>query len=712
MAAAWEHHPVTAVFCAFLFGITAVFSTDGRKYALAAAGIVAGCFSMLVQVYLVSAEIKSVSDAGKTGFYARVREVYEKKNGMSCLLETDDLEGKILLYSKEKTELFSGDVIWADAVLKLPENAANPGQFSFRKYYFSKGIYYQGFATRIQIVKRERSGAEYRKKEIQTYIKRQIDQQYTGDAKNFVRAMILGDKTKVRQEIKDDLKESGLIHLMAVSGLHISLAGRSIYRLLRRLGIGFLISALAGGIAAAAYCGLTGWTVSSIRAILMLGVYFLSQIFGKHYDMLSAAAFAGILILLLRPFYIWDGGFLLSFTAVFVIGCINELSWKKRRILDKIRFPLAVQFGMLPVVVYLQYEVPLFAFLANALAVPVISLALPAAMIFLWIPSFPLHGLIAKMFQMVLYLSSFDYGVINIGHVPLLWVFLCYGSMVLIFKKKIRWKMQTKILILYGLLLMVIGISMHQEKSIAFLDVGQGDCIIMNTDAGVIMTDGGSSDVKNAGRYRILPYLKYCGRTKIKIAIVTHMDADHCSGILELLKMGKIEYLALPDVPRDAAYEKMLRLAKKTETGVFLLSKGRKMKGSDFFLEVLHPKKGSTLSKNAASIVMQGKVLGYRVLLTGDVENEGEEEVQKEGIRDADVLKAGHHGSKNATSDAFLRIVKPELTVLSCGKNNRYGHPHQEVLKRLKKYKSRIWRTDRKGALILSERKAGNRFIH
>lgn len=182
------------------------------------------------------------------------------------------------------------------------------------------------------------------------------------------------------------------------------------------------------------------------------------------------------------------------------------------------------------------------------------------------------------------------------------------------------------------------------------------------------------------------------------------MDLDHYSGMLELLEMGRIEYLGLPKVPKDDVYEKIEKTALEKGTTLFYLSRGKKIYGEDFSLEVLHPEKNTKLEKNAASIVLQGELLGWKVLLTGDIEKEGESLLLGEGLKRADILKAAHHGSKNSTSEEFLNLVKPELTIISCGKNNRYGHPHQEVLERLQKYGNKIKRTDQQGAVILKEK--------
>ena len=185
------------------------------------------------------------------------------------------------------------------------------------------------------------------------------------------------------------------------------------------------------------------------------------------------------------------------------------------------------------------------------------------------------------------------------------------------------------------------------------------------------------------------------------------MDIDHYSGIKELLEMGKIKYLGLPEIPKDETMKKIIGIAKKRGTTIFYLSRGRQITTKDGSLKVLHPQKNSQMEKNAASLVMQGKILGYRVLLTGDVEKEGEEELLSEELERADILKAAHHGSKNSTSNEFLQKVQPKQTVISCGKQNRYGHPHLETIQRLQTYQTKIYRTDLSCAIIFFKRRDG-----
>ena len=708
MAAVWKNEIPTAVFyCLILICFWCLCCVRDRRYVIGILGMTIGTLLFASKQFSVNKEIQTLKAASPEYMTGEVIQISKTENSTAYLLKPQNQEGKILLYSTGEENIRLGDWIQTEAELEVQDEARNPGQLSARDYYFAKGIYYRAFANEIFVIGHQEHPLMKLQESSRQWMKAKIRSQYQGNVRAFVQGMILGDKSELSEEIKDDFKESGLIHLLAVSGLHISLAGKSLYQWLRKIGIGFWTSSLVGFAAALYYCMLTGGAVSSIRAIIMLGIYFLSQILGKNYDLLSSAAMAGLLIILKNPLAFGDTGFRLSFCAVLVIGVIGKGKKEKsgviQKIWDKVRFPLLLQIGMLPLMIYLQYETPVFSFLANAIAVPAASAAFSMALALIWLPAGFFHKIIAYFFQVVLWISEQEYGRMIVGYVPGIWVIIGYFVLYLCMAKRSRIPIYIRIGAVYAGILLMMGIPVFRRHELAFLDVGQGDCMMADTAGGMVMVDGGSSSEKQVGRYRILSYLKYCGRKEVKIAVITHMDEDHYSGILELLEMGKIRYLGLPDVPKDETFQKILNAARHSETQVFFLSRGKKIEGGDISMEVIHPAKGSSLGKNAASLVLQGKLLGKKVILTGDVEKEGEEELLDQELEETDILKAAHHGSKNSTSEDFLKMTKPKIAVISCGKENRYGHPHKETLERLKTTGCQIRRTDEEGAVLFSE---------
>ncbi len=271
------------------------------------------------------------------------------------------------------------------------------------------------------------------------------------------------------------------------------------------------------------------------------------------------------------------------------------------------------------------------------------------------------------------------------------------------------------------------------ENSVTFLDVGQGDCILVRTASGEnFLFDCGSSSRSGVGKYLLLPYLKHEGIQNIDAVFLSHPDADHVNGAVELLKMGgenniTVGQLLLPAIREDARQEQLGELVAAAEQAsqsspvpVGYLRAGMSFGcgGADF--TCLHPDEGlGTEDVNAYSECFyvefwesagdvqgrEGEAPDWTLLLTGDVQNEGEAALQRElearDIRDVSVLKAAHHGSKNSTPKELLERLSPRLTVISSGRNNRYGHPHAELLERLEESGTVIAQTARYGAITV-----------
>ncbi len=271
------------------------------------------------------------------------------------------------------------------------------------------------------------------------------------------------------------------------------------------------------------------------------------------------------------------------------------------------------------------------------------------------------------------------------------------------------------------------------ENSVTFLDVGQGDCILVRTASGEnFLFDCGSSSRSGVGKYLLIPYLKYEGIRNIDAVFLSHPDADHVNGAVELFEMGgenniTVGQLLLPAIREDARQEQLGELEAAAEQAsqaspvpVGYLRAGMSFGCGSADFTCLHPGEGlGTEDVNAYSECFyvefwesagdvqgrEGKAPEWTLLLTGDVQNEGEAALQKEldarDIRDVSVLKAAHHGSKNSTPKELLERLSPRLTVISSGRNNRYGHPHAELLERLEESGTVIAQTARYGAIMV-----------
>lgn len=247
------------------------------------------------------------------------------------------------------------------------------------------------------------------------------------------------------------------------------------------------------------------------------------------------------------------------------------------------------------------------------------------------------------------------------------------------------------------------------EVRVTMIDVGQGDGFYLKSPSGShCMIDGGSTDVSSVGAYRIEPFLKSQGVGMLDYVFVSHGDEDHLSGIRELLlsqKFGiRIGKLILPDEQvLDGALLELANTAEQTGTEVGVIHAGEQWSDGEMYLKCLAPSREyDGESGNAASMVLELDYGNFEMLFTGDVEGEGEDAlVQAKCLRDYDILKAAHHGSKNSTTKAFLEQTRPEITWISAGINNRYGHPHKETVERLENAGSITMKTQDFGAVTV-----------
>lgn len=249
------------------------------------------------------------------------------------------------------------------------------------------------------------------------------------------------------------------------------------------------------------------------------------------------------------------------------------------------------------------------------------------------------------------------------------------------------------------------------------LNVGQGDAFFIQGPEGVTyLIDGGSSSVSQVGKYRIEPYLKWKGIGTLDYVWVTHGDLDHMNGILELLerkKVGvKIKTLILPPKSywNDNVFE-LVRAAKNAGTNIHIMAQGQRLEEGEMMVKCLWPVLGKEgLEENQASIVLSLTYKSFDMLFTGDLEKEAEEKVaeyieigqKKHLLPDKyEVLKVGHHGSKSGTGEDLLRVVQPDIALISAGENNRYGHPHAETVERLESAGSEMIATIEHGQVTI-----------
>ena len=616
-------------------------------------------------------------------------------------------------------------------------HATNEGEFDAADYYAMEGV--AGKVKEARIIKMDNRCWPIREAlyKLRQHWLRNLYMAFPEREAALLAKMLLGDGSGLDKEIRDLYQSNGIVHILSISGLHITLLGMGLYQGLRHLTIPIIPAAFVGGVAILLYGLMTGFGVSACRAVGMYLIHMLGEIWGRTYDMLTAMGVLAVIMLLDNPLLSYHSGYLLSFSSVCGVGLLaptlvpTEQNFMRKPWDGKVKILLKSIWGRtvsglasscsvtlftLPIQFFFFYKIPVYSVLINLFVIPFMSVVMSV-------------GIVVMILPMLFFLSPIEVGIFNWfewlckmfeklpGHTfllgrPDMWKILIYYALLLIALYCHRkHRVLGRFCMVFGVLLLIIR--MPEGTKVYCLDVGQGDCMIVKTsDNECFMFDGGSSSRQNVGEKVILPFLQYHGIRKLDGVFLSHGDVDHINGILQLLEKEKIEVEAvyLPDVPEEGMADLVERLKKIKDLQVQMIQKGDKWMGGEFVLTCLHPVKGYIGESNETSACYLFQIKDFSMLLTGDVEGKGErylvEELQRYSISEVDMLKVPHHGSANGTSGELLAQINPKISVISCGRNNPYGHPHKETLDRLNKAGSLIMSTTEYGRIMVNVEKS------
>lgn len=621
------------------------------------------------------------------------------------------------------------------------EEATNEGQFSMAEYYRQKGYLFPLWKGRIV----RKSEAYNRIGERLFWLKqaagKNLEIRLGEKDASVIKAMLLGIKKGLDEDRKELFQLTGIAHILAISGLHISLLGMGLYRLLARLGIPGPVRCAGSFLLLIIYGCMVGFGVSTLRAILMFSLFLSAQVLGRTYDMPTAIAGAALALLFSDPCVISDSSFQLSFSAVLSASLVaprfasfqkagtrmdkrKPLVIIKEKILNSLFFGMAVSTGMLPVMLACFYQWNAASFLANLAVVPLMGILLPAGIL----AALPGAGLIAmRPVCLLIHIILFFYDKIcqlcmkipgSMWHTgtPQLWQILLFFSGLAglcVFAEKCR---RLPAFFLCLLLCAAFLVRIPDGMLVTMIDVGQGESIYLETAKGSsYLIDAGSTSVNQAGTYRIIPYLRYRGVKELGAIFVTHWDTDHQNALEELFAWAgeeqvKIKKLVLPDVSlKDEMLLEVEFLAKSYGIPIVRMKEGDILSDDGMKLTCLHPFQGENIQeRNAASLVFLLEYENFTALFTGDLEAEGENYLLEENLENLEsitFLKAGHHGSDTSCTEEFIHRLNPRVTFISCGRENSYGHPSEEVIRRLKEQGSKVFVTAREGMLTLKVKK-------
>ena len=661
-----------------------------------------------------------------------------------------------------------GNIIKVRGKLRQFEEAANKGNFDSRKYYLPLGFYGKIEAGTIEVINSEYSGIRQGLYELRMVIIERLEKlcsdnkgifSIINNKNGIIGAIILGDKTDLDSDIKELYSVSGIAHILAISGLHISFIGMAIYRLLRRR-FRFLFSAAVSIPVVLSFGIMSGFGISTIRAIIMFILKIIGEVLGRKYDAITAISLAGLVLLVQNPFVVCNSGFQMSFGAiiaiVLILPIVEEILNTDNKIIKVLSANFTISLVMNPILAWNYYELPTFSFLLNIVVVPLMSVVIVSSIVGIFCSCIMFGFGKAVIFPGcgILELYTFLCNIINKSSVasivvgqPKVTIIIVYYAILLVVlfglknirtkytraekerniikketglvlekkaKKERRIKGQNvklRLACIAGFLLLnyLIYYIPNPGFYITFINVGQGDGILIHGDNGTkVMVDGGSTSEKQVAKNCIVPYLKAEGIGTIDYSIITHTDKDHISGILEILENNnsnriRIKNLVMPDINmKDDTYNELIEKAKLKKINVLYIKKGDTLSLGKTKIKCIYPETTTTASdKNDYCTVLSVKNKTSKILLTGDISKEIEEKIKDDIEENYTVLKVAHHGSNYSSSEKFLKKVNPKYSIISVGKNNSYGHPGNETMERLRKQGGVIYRTDEKGGITI-----------
>ncbi len=730
--------------------------------------------------YLTSSFERSVEDGSDLIVSAKLSRKTRLSGGESWLLSADKIISgtdqfknvNLILYETQNTKASVGDRLLIKGAYSAFEHARNPGNFDLHFYYQVRHI--DGIIDPISINVTKKVRIPYR--EMICRLSEKADGILVNTAGEedggVLSSILLGNKGMIDADIKELYQKSGIAHILAISGLHLSLIGAGLYSLLKKAGTAYPTRFLITAFILFTYTILIGPQIAIIRALIMLGMRLAAYGFGRAFDPVTAIALSAAIILLRNPWYLWDASFQLSFTAVCAIYLIlpwmslikssaKRVTNKKRRIAKAVSESLICSFSVfalgLPVLTWHYFEITPASVLINLLVIPMLSvilfasvtgvtagLVLPVIGEYCAIPLILLSKCGIRIYQLICQAAlSVPPGRIVTGRPPVAVIILYYALVITAvyyalksFQKakrrslsavRIQARAKGQIRTAFSMigfsvvmLLMACHVSgriLHCPK-VVMLDIGQGDCLYISDGHGRnYLVDGGSSSIENIAKKRIEPFLLSNGVAAIDAVFVSHGDEDHINGIEQMIERQtvgiRIRQLVVPEPAyQDEALQRLIAKSCNAGVKISMISEDDMIDTGYITLRCLgppHDHRGEAESVvepgNEASVVLDMTCGAFGMLFTGDLEGEGEDLIVKklksEKKRRITVLKTAHHGSKNSTTEEFLQVTKPKISVISAGKNNLYGHPNRETIEQIRQTGCKTFCTIDAGAVTI-----------
>lgn len=630
---------------------------------------------------------------------------------------------QVCVYPSEAELLSPGDRM--DGNFRLRYTAS--GGEKDPTYHQGKGIFLLAYAQKDTVItKAEKVPSKYFAAELRHQILLKLDKLFPDDVVGISRALLLGDRSRLSYRVDTDFSYSGIAHIIAVSGMHVSILFALLYDM---LGKRKWPTALLGFPLLLLFAALAGFSPSVIRACIMQALMILAIVVDKEYDPPTALSFAVLCMLTVNPLTITAVSFQLSvgcMIGIFLVsGKLHDYLISPKRlgpakgktviakctrwVIKSLSVTLGAMLLTIPLCAYYFGTVSIIGIVTNLATLWIISFAfygimlslllgtiwMPLGCAFAWLVAWAMRYvlLVAKVF------ARFPLGVVFVNNPYIIaWLVFSFVILVAFFLMKRRRPVVLCVCILFGLVVSVIFTRVEpktDEFRVTVLDVGQGQSVLLQYDDKNFLVDCGGDSASVAADAAMSELLSQ-GIHRLDGVIVTHFDADHVAGVEPLLSQIPATTVYLPDAEPDDNYRN--RLAEEYDEVICWIDFGEILRLENFPATIIAAPEESTGNESSLCILFEPD--DCDILITGDRNIDGEEDLLKQyDIPELELLIVGHHGSASSTGLELLQETSPAIAAISVGSGNSYGHPTEETLRRLELIGCEIWRTDLSGTL-------------
>ena len=651
--------------------------------------------TLINTAYCVQKEPFSYYSENTKVISGEVTEITKIDDGYKLILKAKE---KIIVYYYDKLKIKLGNQIKVTGTVKKPKKNTVFNLFNYQNYLKSQKIYWQMTADNIKVIDKD-EGLYIVKNKLLSYL-----QEYK--SYKYLNAFILGIDDDISDKIYESYQINGISHLLAISGSQITILSLILLFILNIFFKNKNFNYLLVIFLLLFYMFLTGFLPPIVRATLLFVILTINKIIKLEVKTIYLLLLIASGYLLYNPFMIMNIGFLFSFIICFYLILFKDyFSKTKGYLLKTFVISLIAFLASMPILIYNFHYINLLSPFINLIFVPLVSLVIyPLSLILLLVKPLDdfFFNLCICMENLSLYISNVDNYIIILKHIDIYMIFFYYLLITLVIYKMSQ-KNYFSFLILVCVLLLHTNVNyFNKQASLTMIDVGQGDSFFLALphNKGNILIDTGGEltfDQKpyDLSKNIILPYLKSEGVKSLDYLIITHGDYDHMGEAINLVNNFKVDKVIFNCGEFNELEQDLIKVLDKKKIPYYSCIK--ELNIDDNKLYFLNNKDYG--NENDNSSVIYTKLNSHKFLFMGDAGVEVEEDlIEKYNIQDIDVLKVGHHGSKTSTGKEFVGVINPKYSIISVGKNNRYGHPNDSVLQNLND--SKIYRTDQDGSIM------------